>query len=319
MPGAYAHITLVNEASEPVFLEERAVPFAAINALGKKLGYAELGAVSPDYPYLALGDRASKEWADAMHYVRTGKMIHAGIHFLREFRGQDRDKGLAWLLGYTAHVVTDVTIHPVVEMKVGPYHGHEKAHRICEMHQDAYIYQRMNLGGIQRAEHLDSGISRCCRSANRDELDEVIAAMWARMIEEVHPAEFASNRPDFNKWLKGFRFAVDKVAEEGGRLWPIARHVAIDVLGLAYPPEGDIDRAKYIDGLDTPLGKKDYDTVFDEAKENVAELWRYVASGVLEGTEDYLVKVGDWDLDTGKDDGGRLAFWAPDEGREALA
>jgi hypothetical protein len=175
----------------------------------------------------------------------------------------------------------------------------------------------MNLGGIQRAEHLDTGISRCSQPGSRDQLDEVIASLWASMIQEIHPAAFASNAPRFDKWHTGFRRAVDKIAEEGGRLMPIARHVAIDVLGLAYPPESDIDRAEYIDALDTPSGKESYDEIFEDAKENVAEMWKVVAAGVLEGSEEYMTRIGNWNLDTGKDGKGQLAFWAKPEG-EAL-
>ena len=40
---------------------------------------------------------------------------------LKKWTCDAQQKGLAWLLGYCAHVATDVTIHPVVEMKVGPY------------------------------------------------------------------------------------------------------------------------------------------------------------------------------------------------------
>jgi len=40
--------------------------------------FCGLGSVSPDYPYLALGDGGAKRWADIMHYTRTGEVIHAG-------------------------------------------------------------------------------------------------------------------------------------------------------------------------------------------------------------------------------------------------
>lgn len=309
MPGAYAHITLVNEASEPLLLESRAVHPEAIGAVGEYLGYCELGAVSPDYPYLAIGDEGAKDWADKMHYIRTGETIHAGVRALRTMAGDDRKKGLAWLFGYAAHVTTDVTIHPVVERKVGPYETNKTAHRICEMHQDAYIYQRLSLGGIQRAEHLDSGILRCVSPGDCTKLDPVLSTLWSKMLQSAHPDAFAKNPPAFDAWHRGFKIGVDKIAEEGGRLWPLARHVATDVLGLAYPPERDINRAAYIEALDTPAGKMTYDAVFDLAKANVAGVWSVLAASVLVGSDDYVARIGNWNLDTGKDGRNRLVFW----------
>jgi len=51
-------------------------------------------------------------------------------------------------------VVADVTIHPILELKVGSYAEHKMGHRTCEMHQDAYIFQRLNLGDVGLSEHL---------------------------------------------------------------------------------------------------------------------------------------------------------------------
>jgi len=307
VPGAYAHITLVNEAKRTDFLERGAVPVEAITALFDYFKYCELGAVSPDYPYLAFTDSGAKEWADAMHYVRTGEMIHAGIRRLSAMKGEAKRKGLAWLLGYTAHVTTDVTIHPVVQMKVGPYKGHEKEHRICEMHQDSYIYQRLKLGGIQRAEHLNSGIAKCSHAADPDKLDPPIVELWKGMLRDVHPDAFRSNSPKPDHWHAGFKFGVGKVAEEGGRLWPLARHVATGQ-GLVYPLETEIDR-QFIDRLATPHGVMGYDEVFNLAIENVLVLWKVVSMAAIQGTRDSVALIGNWDLDTGRDSAERFAFW----------
>ena len=55
MPGSYAHITLVNEASEKRRLKGIAgFPREAVDAAGLHLNFLELGCISPDYPYLML-------------------------------------------------------------------------------------------------------------------------------------------------------------------------------------------------------------------------------------------------------------------------
>ena len=308
MPGAYAHITLVNELREPQRLERiPGFPRDAISAILDHLKFCELGAVSPDYPYLAIGDEGSKRWADAMHYTRTGEMIHAGVRRLQAMEGEARRKGLAWLLGYMAHVTTDVTVHPVVEMKVGPYQGHEKQHRICEMHQDAHIFQRLNLGEIGISEHLDSGIATCREAGDSNLLDRDIVSFWTGMFLDVHPDEFGTNPPDVDKWHRGFKFGIGKIAEEGYRLIPLARHVAMDA-GLTYPDKSEIAPG-FIKGLATPAGKRDYDFIFDRAIRNVGGVWQVAANGAIQGQRLYLARIGNWNLDTGRNENNQLVFW----------
>ncbi len=306
MPGAYAHITLVNILREPQRLEQvPGFPEKAISAILDYFRFCELGAVSPDYPYLAVGDKRAEEWADTMHYTRTGEMIHAGVRYARGLKGETQRKVLAWLLGYAAHVTTDVTIHPVTEIKVGPYAQNKGAHRICEMHQDTYIFQRLNLGDIGLSEHLDSGVCGC---GNAGKLDADIQAAWRSMLSNVHAADFKANPPDMDKWHQRFKLMVDDIGEEGNRLIPIARHIAAGQ-GLTYPAVSDID-FQYIKDLQVPGGRQDYDDIFNRAAENVANVWATVARGVLESEDACFARIGNWNLDTGRDDQNRLVFWS---------
>lgn len=67
MPGAYAHIAVVNAAqkwSDTVGLRK-----VTSRNLARDLKYLEFGAVSPDYPYLALKS-GQAAWADNMHYTK---------------------------------------------------------------------------------------------------------------------------------------------------------------------------------------------------------------------------------------------------------
>ena len=306
MPGAYAHLTLVNLAKEPARIEAGPgmAPASAL-ALGRWFRFCELGAVSPDYPYLAVTGQAAR-WADLMHYERTGDMVKAGVVAVRGLAGPAREKAFAWLLGYAAHVITDATIHPVVELKVGPYAENKQAHRVCEMHQDAYIFQRLNLGDIGLSEHLQSGIDGCGRPDGS--LDPAIDTTWRDMLRTCHPHEFTANPPALATWHRGFQTLVGKIAEEGNHLLPIARHVAVGC-GLTYPAFGDIDRPEYIDSLATPHGPQTYDHVFDKALGHVVEGWHLIATGVFAGDGGYEAAFGEWNLDTGRNDQMALVLW----------
>ncbi len=308
MSGAYTHITLENELKEPMRLEAiPGFPEDAIIAILDFFKFCELGAVSPDYPYLALDDSSAPPWADAMHYTRTGEMIHAGVRHLREMEGEAQQKGLAFLLGYSAHVVTDVTIHPVVEMKVGPYHENKTDHRVCEMNQDVYIFQRLNLGDIGLAGHLDSGIGLCGAPDDPDQLDPDVLGLWENMLRDVYPDDSEENPPNISKWHRRFKLLVGDIAGQGDMLLPLARHVASGK-GLIYPLKDEID-LQYIEDLETPEGSIHFDDLFDKAVVNIEGVWTMVARGVLEGDDECFEKIGNWNLDTGRDEDEQLIFW----------
>jgi hypothetical protein len=306
MPGAYAHLTLVNLIREPARLESRGFTAAAITAVLDYFRFCELGAVSPDYPYLDITHPKACEWADRMHYQKTGEVVKAGVGLVRQLEGSSRQKAFSWLLGYASHVVTDVTIHPVVELKVGEYQKNKGRHRICEMHQDAHIFQRLNIGEIGLGEHLDSGIWGCCDTPGSGRLDPVIVDMWQGMLESIYPDLYRSNPPVINNWHASFKFVVDK-AEEGNLLPPFARHVAAGI-GLTYPAIADID-PQYLEGLSTPLGPMHYDQIFERAMNNVLDVWTHISDAVFKSDNTYRTAAVNWNLDTGRDDQGRYVYW----------
>ncbi|WP_310601028.1 zinc dependent phospholipase C family protein [Desulfobulbus sp.] len=308
MPGAYAHLTLVGLlTASNVLNKEPGFPQAAKADLLANSCFCDLGAVSPDYPYLHLAHAGSAAWADLMHYTNTGKMLDVGVQEVRKLSGNAKKSMFAWLLGYAAHVVTDTTIHPVVEMKVGPYAQNKTAHRVCEMHQDAYIFQRLNVGAVGLSEYLDSGICLCSSQSDEKKLNKEVATIWRTMLRSCHPEEYQKNLPAPDSWHAAFLSTMD-LAEEGQKLFPFSRHVAVNA-GVTYPNVKDIDR-QYVRQLNTPDGTMDYDAVFDRAKANVLRVWAALASAVYNSDASYQALIGDWNLDTGRDNQNELAFWS---------
>jgi hypothetical protein len=95
MPGTYAHITLAHFAKSHARASGLSNESEA--ALHFGLGELELGAVSPDYPYLSSRSTA-KKWADLMHYTRTSDLLRRGVEVVSSQRGSKRRRALAWAL-----------------------------------------------------------------------------------------------------------------------------------------------------------------------------------------------------------------------------
>jgi len=305
MSGAYTHLAVANEAR--TVAKKTDIRGTTKLALGNYLRYVELGAVGPDYPYLSLKPHQS-QWADEMHYRNTATLIRIAVTEIRKQPEAVQGKLIAWLFGMASHIATDMTIHPVVELKVGPYNGNESAHRKCEMHQDAYIFpRRMNVGETTYSEHIKTGLGACGDAADPDKLDPDIAALWKRILNATYPQLAGVHPADPDAWHKGFRSVLLTMASVN-HLVPFARHVAARA-NLAYPLAKDVD-PQFVRNLKTPEGAIDFDALFDRARDNVIEMWRGLDRSLSGADAGALAKLEDWNLDTGRSlTTGQLVFW----------
>jgi len=311
MSGAYAHITLVKRA-----IDRRddwdGIPNELWQEYNNYYRFCELGAVSPDYPYLVLGNLQANVWADYMHGEKAERslgVIRRGARRLRNLAGESRGKGLAWLLGYSAHVVMDTTFHPVINLKVGPYRRNKTKHRVCEMHQDTYIWQDLNLGNIGLSEYLESGIGRCSAPRSGGGLDRNLSQLWAELLEEVYHEYFPPHRPDLDQWHRSFMFVVGKIASGGQRMLPLGRHVLFKK-GLIYPRLDELDH-QYIENLPTPGGgTATYREIFDRTLENLGRMWTAIGQAVYAANDAPLGGLGEWNLGTGKNHNKAYVYWS---------
>jgi hypothetical protein len=316
MPGSYAHLTMVGIArTRSELLAIDGFPREAVDAAGFYLKFLELGAVSPDYPYLDVTSGEAKKWADVMHYTHTGDTVYTAATMVRDLpSGEDKDKCLAWLMGFVAHVVGDMCIHPVVYLKVGPYDQNATPHRRCEMHQDAFIFPRLGLGMPQTSEHIKSTIMKCGTNQEPHKIDPAVKNLLDNLLRTIHADLFASDPPDINNWHDKCYMILEQLLPTSSRLVPFARHVC-NGIGLVYPETDRIDMG-YIKNLRVPAAdgidqRKDYDEIFDFTIQRIREAWRDVARHAL-GIEDLLsFRGGEWNLDTGRDlaAADKLVFW----------
>lgn len=309
MAGPYAHITLLYELLKHDRMKFIFSSAPLRKAVSEFFPYVALGTVSPDYPNLASKDPSAALWADAMHTGRTSSIINSCIRQIRTASGTARDKQFAWLLGYAAHVVTDMTIHPVVQAKVGIYSQNQLRHRICEMHQDSYIYRRMDLGEIGESDRFAMIIAQCSVIDETITLDPAIATLWEKVLHETYPENCSNNTPAPSTWHGEFMEIFLRPDSDGQNLFPLARKISAKV-GAEYPAYKDLD-SQYIHDLPHPAGKTaqlDYEEIFYHGICNVASIWSVIEKTTSDPST-VLTELDGWDLDTGRDEYGELVYW----------
>lgn len=306
MSGAYAHITLANQCRP--LIRKAKISQATGYAVSTFLAYAELGAISPDYPYLG----SEGPWADLFHHERSAEFFRNAVSYIKPLKdGPQRQKLIAWLMGYAAHVAGDVTIHPIVNNIVGPYEQNKAAHRECEMHQDSHVFQRLNVDPDSGATtHLTASIASCSDPKDADRLDPMIAGPWLEVIRKTYPEKFAQGAPSIDKWHAGFGRVLNAI-RTANRLLPFARHLSAE-LQVNYPRPGSSD-PKFLRGLPTPVGGKiDYDPLFDRAMGNAMALWEVIDASLSGADPKPLQALQAWNLDTGLNIAtGKSVYWEP--------
>ncbi len=304
MPGAYAHITAVNKAKSQA---RGKLSNDSLYALGTRLSFAELGCVSPDYPYL--GGPGQGVWADQMHYKNTATLLRSGVDAVQKLQGVEKEKATSWLLGFACHMTADMSIHPIVEGIVGPYEQNKAAHRKCEMHQDALIFSTLDLGDVGLTKHLNTGIASCSALDNSFLLDPTIKKMWLHMLAASYPNAVKDGgteaRPDL--WHGGF-CTVLKGVGAATKLFPFARHVAANE-GLLYPELAQLNRT-YTENLETPEGVMKYEQLFNRAVANIIHVWTGIDNALTGKDRAFMDGLEDWNLDTGRSvSTGKYVFW----------
>lgn len=325
MSATYAHIALVDCLLNGIELDSiGSLTKETKHALLDSVKYVELGAVSPDYPFLNVLDANSQGWGNVMHFAKTADFVRCaipGVATLIEENSPEKWHAVAWLFGYVAHLVTDMSVHPIVFLKVGDYPHHKFEHRRCELHQDVYIFPtRLNVA-ISEADFLkrgSGGIGACVDGERR--FNPVIAKIWKACLLENTPlgsvhlgdgVRTPTSAPDPGAWHEKFLFAIDKIAEEGAQFPPLTRYF-LTKEALCYPEVAD---PQFIENLETPQDTRvHYDVVFDRALKNVKEKWDDLGRA-LNGNRSELFDLPNSDLDTGRDESGKMIFWEVKHGK----
>ncbi|MEP7073734.1 MAG: zinc dependent phospholipase C family protein, partial [Nitrosospira sp.] len=279
----------------------------AKQALGYWKKFCIVGAVAPDYPYLDIMDSNSCAWADVMHKRHAVALLRNGVARIRDMADVNvRQKCIAWLFGFASHAATDGTIHPVVNLKVGPYEQNKTEHRRCEMSQDVYAHSRLNLGVLDFNQQISTNVADTSDVDNPDRMDPDVAQLWQDLLTGIYSGlDPQLQSPKIHDWHNAMHRMM-KIGESGNVLFPFARHVAAHQ-GLVYPVAAE---TQYIQGLEVPGGlTMDFEEIFQKALNNVVELWGWLALS-LQKQDSSLDTLTSWSLDTGIDENDRMVYWS---------
>jgi hypothetical protein len=309
MAGTFTHFVVCNKARS-----KRSVIGSELwRLLSDNYCFMFLGSVSPDLPYLSFQE-GKTNWADVMHYERTNSVLIIGCEELRqnwENRQKADEAKLAWLLGYTSHLVIDATVHPVVKKIVGDYESHKEEHRACEMTQDSILFKKWMMQDIKYSEF--SEILKYCREA--DEYDDVME-FWEKLLTKTYSDK--GEEPDPKMWVKTYAKAIDFAEGDSGAA-AIFRHAGT-IKKLVYKTSKEISKnqpdefRKYFTNVLIPTGgegnfEKD---AAERAVQNVIDAWKRIEESL---TTSILIAeyIKNWNLDTGEDQDApsrQTTYWA---------
>ncbi|MDR2209707.1 MAG: zinc dependent phospholipase C family protein [Azoarcus sp.] len=262
-------------------------------ALQMYANFVDLGSISPDCPYfyLASFDEEANSWANVMHYWRTGDFVREAITRLRQrdYTEKNTQIAIAWLFGYTAHLIADLTVHPIVKLRVGEYEANKSEHRFCELQQDAYMFfHTLGLNAASSDYIKGAGLKSCTNGPRSKRLHNEVADLWKQCALAIKPSPddidytfspVPTTPPQPKEWFKWFCAMIDKGAEEGHRI-PILSHVLLKY-GFSLPRDQNSIDMSYVSGLVTPNGEKlDFPVIFNMAVDNTVKYWGELAAAL---------------------------------------
>lgn len=310
MAGTFTHWMVVDDALDKYNrLPQKHHNFSTIL---ERNHFVCLGAVGPDYPYLTeLLSSFLKihSWADRMHYENTGEFVRQGVRNLLTLNGEAFDVCLAWLCGFTTHLVTDSVIHPVVQAIVGPYIFNAREHRHCEMIQDSYIFHKIKGIELRYADYIRL-FKMCSSPDDKNKINPHLNKLWTETLKASHPtATEWFDKIDPDRWHENFLSLIDSATDP----IPIFRHFGKDK-HLVYKKTRDIDPEEQehfinkarLPGNKTGEFKKD---VFDKAVATVIDMWGHLFIDIVNKNPDGVTAyIKNWNLDTGIDEE-KAYFW----------
>lgn len=279
MPSSITH-QLIAEEALPL------LPPSARGAIGRAPDEYYLGAQGPDlFFFYRIGNRSEYNLGKFLHRYRVYDTFVFFLNFMRDdalpqLREEDRDRALAYILGYLCHYAADSTFHPFV------YNYMEE--RCCEKREHQQIENDWDVWFLRERKGLSAEKFKFAFSPETIIKDGTVARLYDRLAhalerEEVKKRRFDRGLKNFNLYLKFFHgkcYGAQKRWEKTERFFHAKRFFS-----RLYPRE-TIDPA-YVDGehfLTNSEGRgASADELFAAATKKTARLAELFLRSVEEG------------------------------------
>lgn len=313
MAGPFTHMLVADAA----YMTQGGLPPVLQQVLSTHRNFLFLGSVSPDLPAFYEATLGGYNWAQVFH---TEETVAVPIDALVELRAKPPAKQvdaarLAWAFGYVAHVVTDATVHPIINAIVKKAGGRGSVHQDAEMLQDSLLVRERVGRDIQEAE-LSSRLVACRKKAS---IYEPVVAFWSDRIRDEY-LEPMYGKPHTESWADVYIAGLDAGEPGPGGNGRLVRYLSRHIKGL--------DRYVYqrADALknEQPQAVRDYFEAvalpgggtgsfrtegFDRSVANLLKVWNQLWTADWNCMALSAILL-DWNLDTGCDPEGRMTFWA---------
>jgi len=268
-----------------------------------------------------------------MHKGMTDQMVKCAMPILYQARidhpdAQEWRQQYAWLLGFVSHIIADVTIHPVVNIRVGKYEMNKEDHRRCEMNQDVWIYKEITGLDLHVSDNMKGEIRSCGTAID---LNDDVEELWKKCLEKTFfPRQVQDDQID--KWHAFFIKMVD-LAEVGRKIPVFGRHMASGA--LAYPANNELDQS-FFAKVEVPVSSSvknmadpespdfgqpqdrgkpsSFAAIFKKTRGHILEAWTVLSDDLFGNDTNlgvhHMTVFDDWSLDTGVDNNSKkLRLW----------
>lgn len=184
MPSGFTHVLLARTFPDRSGIKDDELGLL----LDQYMPYFQLGAMAPDLPYSQqikwkFGEDEAN-LANKFHYDKTTEIPLRAFEYIKNLKGEEKDKALAFFLGYAAHIVADGIIHPYVRDKVGDYDENQDKHRELEMRIDVFFLDKLTKGSVNLNY---SNIHDIIKDPLQD--FGTISRLFSKLVNEVYGAD----------------------------------------------------------------------------------------------------------------------------------
>jgi hypothetical protein len=205
MAGKITHLEVLTQVAKHLEHGTQAQKNIATLLKGEQTQrYANLGTIAPDifYYYHVLSPNKSPKaqiWGDLHHHHQVAELVLSFLDTIKKTEeGPNKDKMLAFAMGYICHCVVDVTTHPYIFFISGDYYNKDPKisfmaqynHLKVEFALDTYLLDHR--WALSPQEYDFNQYIDVTTGLSDKKMDPVIWYFWLQSLKKTFPTDFYS-------------------------------------------------------------------------------------------------------------------------------